>query len=358
MSRQGNDVFAPLRERRENERDDVEAIVKVLAEAPGFHLDVEVTVRGGNDPYVHRRPLSCTDRTHLAVLQYPQELGLQSKGHIADLIQEQRPSVRCGDKPLVVVDRPGERGFAVSEQFRLEQIFRDGGAIDRNERSLRASARTVYGAREELLSGAARALDEHARFRLGDQARLMEHVLHFRALRHQAPPPVRVVPALSDSGKPQRLLHLIEQVLSVERLGLKAENPAACGGDRVRDRAVRSQDDDGKGGGLLADLVEQGQAVDSAHLEVRDDELWARRREHGQRLLAALGSLDAVAGGGKAQGNEFQDVRVVVDEKNRAHLGRACSRSMILRSTAFSASSCSFSWAVRRCSRKRSLIWA
>src|SRR6267143_3836988 len=160
ISRQGNDVFAPLRERGENERDDVEAIVKVLAEPPGFHLDIEVAMRRGDDPYVHRRPVSRTDRTHLAVLQYPQELGLQSKGHIADLIQEKRASVRCGDKPLVVVDRAGERAFAVSEQFGFKQIFRDGGAIDRNEGSLRASACAVYRAREELLSGAARALDE------------------------------------------------------------------------------------------------------------------------------------------------------------------------------------------------------
>jgi len=84
-----------------------ETIVKVLAEPPGFHLDVEVAVRGGDDPHVHRRPLSCADRTDLTILQYPQELGLQSKRHIADLIQEQRPSVRSRDKPLMVVDRAG-----------------------------------------------------------------------------------------------------------------------------------------------------------------------------------------------------------------------------------------------------------
>src|SRR5258706_14623616 len=126
-------------------------------------------MRRGEDPYVHRRPLSCTDRTHLAVLQYPQELGLQSKRHIADLIQEQRPSVRRGDKPLVVVDRAGERTFAVPEQFGFEQIFRDGRAVDGYEGSVRAAACAVYRAREELLSGAARALDENARFRLGNQ---------------------------------------------------------------------------------------------------------------------------------------------------------------------------------------------
>src|SRR6266849_7113014 len=186
----------------------------------------------------------------------------------------------------------------------------------------------------------------------------MEHVFHFRALRHEVAPPVLLALTRADSGKPQRLFHLVEQVLSVERLGLKPENPAARGGDRLGDRAMRSQYDDGKSRRLLADFVKQGQTVHSAHLEVRNDQFRAPGREHGERLLAAGRSHDAVARGGKAQGNEFQDIRIVVDEKYCAHLGRACSRSMILRSTAFSASSCSFSWAVRRCSRKRSLIWA
>src|SRR2546422_4619539 len=274
---------------------------------------------------------------------HAQKLGLQSKRHVADFVQKQRPSVGGGDEPLVIVARTGKRAFAVAKQFRFEQIFRDGRAIDGYEGSLRALARAVYRAREELLSRTARSLDEHARLRLGNQARLMEHVFQFRALRHEVAPPVLLALTRADSGKPQRLFHLVEQVLSVERLGLKPENPAARGGDRLGDRAVRSQDDDGKSRRLLADFVKQGQTVHSAHLEIRNDELGARGREHGERLLPAVRPLDAVARGGKSQGNEFQNIRIVVDEKNGAHLGRACSRSMILRSTAFSASSCSLS---------------
>src|SRR2546422_10688693 len=116
----------------------------------------------------------------------------------------------------------------------------------------------------------------------------------------------RVLLALTraESGKPQRLFHLVEQVLSVERLGLKPENPAARGGDRLGDRAVRSQDDDGKSRRLLADFVKQGQTVHSAHLEIRNDELGARGREHGERLLPAVRSLDAVARGGKSRSEE------------------------------------------------------
>ena len=257
MLRERDDVLAPLGERREGERDDVQAVVEVLAESPFFHLDVEVAVRRGDDPHVHRRPLRGADRSHLPVLQHAQELRLQSERHVADLIQEQRPSVCGGDEPLVIVGRAGKGAFAVAEQFRFEQVLRYGGAIDGDEGPLGAAARAMYGAREKLLSRSARSVDENARVRLRDQARLVKDVLHFRALRHEFAPPVLVARAARGPREPQRLLHLLEQVLPVEGLGLKAEDPAPGGGHRVGDRAVRGQDDDRQHRRLLADLVEQ-----------------------------------------------------------------------------------------------------
>src|SRR5262249_8325918 len=119
-----------------------------------------------------------------------------------------------------------------------------------------ASARAVYAAGKQLLAGAARALNEHARLRLGDQPRLMQNVLHPRALGHEIASPVLVASALPGPREFQRLLDLVEQVLAVERLGLKSEDATARGGDGVRYRAVGGEDDHGKRGRLLAYLVE------------------------------------------------------------------------------------------------------
>src|SRR6476660_7205960 len=185
MRRQRDDVLTPLGKRRESERDDVQSIVEILSESPRFHLSVEIAVRGGDDPHVDRCSLSRTDRTHFAVLQHAQELGLQGERHVTDFIQKQSPSVGSGNETFVIVGRTGKRAFAVTEQFRFEQIFRYGRAIDGYERSRRAAACAVYRAREKFLSRAARALDEHARLRLGHQPRLMEYVLHLWALRHK-----------------------------------------------------------------------------------------------------------------------------------------------------------------------------
>jgi hypothetical protein len=54
-----------------------------------------------------------------------------------------------------------ERSLAVTEQLRLEQVFRHRGAVDRNERSIGAAAVTVNELRDELLTRAALADDHH-----------------------------------------------------------------------------------------------------------------------------------------------------------------------------------------------------
>ncbi len=52
----------------------------------------------------------------------------------------------------------GERPFLVSEQLALQQLRRDGGAVDGHEGSAGAPALLMREAREHLLAGAALAL--------------------------------------------------------------------------------------------------------------------------------------------------------------------------------------------------------
>src|SRR5256885_7219539 len=63
------------------------------------------------------------------------------------------------------------------------------------------------------------------RSRIGsrDHVRLRELLLHAGAARHDFRAPVLVRGA--EAGDPQRLLHLVEKLLLVDRLGEKAERP-------------------------------------------------------------------------------------------------------------------------------------
>src|SRR5690606_23138635 len=93
------------------------------------------------------------------------QLRLQRERHVADLVEEQGAAVGDLDLAGRLAHGARERALLEAEQLRLEQRLRDRGAVDRNERLLRARAQVVDRAREELLAGA--ALAEQQRRRAG-----------------------------------------------------------------------------------------------------------------------------------------------------------------------------------------------
>ena len=76
----------------------------------------------------------------LALLQHAQELRLRREAHLADLVEEQHAAGRQLDLARLGLLRARERAALVAEQLRLEQLLRQRGAVQRDERSL-ASAR-------------------------------------------------------------------------------------------------------------------------------------------------------------------------------------------------------------------------
>ena len=70
------DVLAALAQRRHVERDDVEPVVEVLAEALLLHHMAEVLVRRGDDADVHADRLGGAEPLELAFLQHAQDLRL------------------------------------------------------------------------------------------------------------------------------------------------------------------------------------------------------------------------------------------------------------------------------------------
>ena len=103
--------------------------------------------------------------------------------HVADLVEEERALVGGDEEAALVGDGAGERALGVAEELALEQRLGDRAAVDRDEGLVRARARAVDRAREQLLAGAALALDQDARVARGHALRLGEQVLHQRGAR-------------------------------------------------------------------------------------------------------------------------------------------------------------------------------
>src|SRR5678815_1811539 len=99
-------------------RDRVE---EVFAEAAlADHLR-EIAVRGGDEARVDGDGLRRADGPDLTALERAQELGLQARRHLADLVEQQRPAMGFLEQPLLVRGRAGEGPLDVAEELRLEE---------------------------------------------------------------------------------------------------------------------------------------------------------------------------------------------------------------------------------------------
>ena len=153
-------VLGALPERRKDDRDDVQAVVEILPERsrPGGRL--QVPVRRGDDPHVRRERPRSTNTLELPVLKDAQELGLNGRTDVPDLVQEDRAPVGHFETPFPVRHGSGESAPFVAEQFAVEEGFGERRAVDLDERLVGARRVEVDRARHELLARPALAQEE------------------------------------------------------------------------------------------------------------------------------------------------------------------------------------------------------
>ena len=86
-------IPGPAPQRRNRDDDLGEAIVKILAEPAGRDQILQVLVRRADDAHVDRDLLAPADALDHPLLQEPQQLRLERRRQVADLVEEQRPAV-------------------------------------------------------------------------------------------------------------------------------------------------------------------------------------------------------------------------------------------------------------------------
>ena len=86
---------------------------------------LEIPVGGGDDAHVDVDVVLAAEPRELAVLQHLQQLGLQRRAHVADLVEEQRAVVGELELAGLVLDRAGEGAALEPEQLGLEQLGRE-----------------------------------------------------------------------------------------------------------------------------------------------------------------------------------------------------------------------------------------
>ena len=179
---EGQDAGAALPQGGQADRQDVDTVIEVFAELPPFHLPHEVLVGGGDDAHVAVDGLVAADPLEGLLLQHAQQLGLQTQVHLTDLVEEDGAAAGLLEAADALLVGAGEGAFLVAEEFRLEEVLGDVGAVDLDEGLLAARRVEVHRAGEERLAGAGVAGDEDGRVGLGEAFQALEDLLHVVAV--------------------------------------------------------------------------------------------------------------------------------------------------------------------------------
>ncbi len=182
---QQRDVAAPLAERRQGDGHDVEPVEEVLAEAALAHHRLEIAVGGGEHPHIDAEGLLAAHALDRALLERAQQLRLQLRRHVADLVEEEGAAVGQLELAELALLGVGEGAPLVTEELGFEQRPRNGRRRHRDERPPRAPAVMVDRARDQLLAGARLAAQQHGHVAGRDAPDRLVDLLHASG----APPP-------------------------------------------------------------------------------------------------------------------------------------------------------------------------
>ena len=120
--------------RRGHDQIRAEPVVEVLAEPSGAHFGLEIAIGRGDQLALEVAWRCLADALKLARLQHPQQLDLDRRVDLANLVEQHGTERRTRFQPAdAVLQRPGERAFPVPEQLRLDERRRQRRQIQRVE---------------------------------------------------------------------------------------------------------------------------------------------------------------------------------------------------------------------------------
>ncbi len=135
MLGQQRDVFGALAQWRQHYGNDVQAVVQVVAERPGFDHVPQVLVGGSDDAHVRFDGLSAAKPLKFAFLQHAQQFGLHHRLKLGNFVQEKRPAVGQLEAAFASGKSAGEGAAFVAEKLGFKKGYRDCSAVDGDERA-------------------------------------------------------------------------------------------------------------------------------------------------------------------------------------------------------------------------------
>ena len=133
MGEQQRHILSPFAQGRQNQVDDVEAVIEVLAEAAFADKGQELDIGSSDDAHVHFDLFGAAEAHELALLNDAEQLCLRLGADGGDFVEEDRALVRDFKEALLGGNGARESALHVAEELRLEKIHGDGAGVDGDE---------------------------------------------------------------------------------------------------------------------------------------------------------------------------------------------------------------------------------
>src|SRR5690606_10280981 len=113
------------------EREGLQPVEQVLTKAAIGHRLGQIAVGRGDDAHIHLDFVITAHRPHAAVLQYPEQFGLQRQGHFAELVEHQAAAVGLLEQAGALGASTGEGTSGMAEELAFHQLAGYATTVDR-----------------------------------------------------------------------------------------------------------------------------------------------------------------------------------------------------------------------------------
>src|SRR5262249_10065564 len=296
ISRQSGQILDALAQRGHVKRNYVQPVEQVFPERPPGDLFLQFLVRGRDHPYVNGDGLVGAYGLEPLFFEDSQDFGLGLEAHVAHFVEEQRAAVGLLELAHLVFGGAREAPLDMTEELGFDQLFRDGRAVHLDEGAVAALAGRVERPSDQLLAGAAFAVDEHAAVGRRGECDLLAQRLHryaftdhLVALLELGPQPAIL---LLQSQVFERILHDDNDLLERERLFDEvecAELGGAHGGLNIG--VARDHHDHGRGRQGVQPF-ERREPVHALQPDVEQDKIEGLSFDGGDAFFARRDRLD------------------------------------------------------------------
>ena len=292
-------IALAISQRRDEDRNDVQAEIQVLTKTAGANLGGQILVGCRQDPHVDLHARGAADRLDDLFLQRAQDLGLRLHAHVANLVEEERAAVRRFELSAPIRNGPGECSLEVSEQLAFNQLLGDRRTIYFNKRPGAASAQRMDAAGHEFLAGAVLSKNKDATVRRRRHRDLLAQLRHHIAFADHRQSLVNVGAQRAILRLQLPLSHRVaddeDGLFQRERLLDEIEGAHFDGADGGFDVPMARDHHHRRVHPALAEARQRCETIDAGEPDIQHDDVVGRAEYAIETRFAAIDRLDCIA---------------------------------------------------------------